>query len=86
MSVTVEHSTSTTYRGSLIAIFVTVEPKAVVCIRSFNVSYLSVNSSHFILVKYDFCLKCLVGGAVALWLVRSFRDRALTVRVLAWET
>ena len=76
MSVTVERSTSITYRGSLAAICVTVEPKTVVRIRSFNLFYPLVNSRHFILVIYDVCLKCLVGGSVALWLLRSFPDRS----------
>ena len=83
MSVTAEHSTSITYRGSLTAIFVTVEPKTVVRIRSFNVFYHVVNFSHFNLVKYDVCSKCLVEGAVALWVVRSSLDRAFRVRGLA---
>lgn len=32
------------------------------------------------MVKYDVWFKCLVGGALALWLVRYSRDRAIQVR------
>ena len=74
-----EHSTSTTYRGSLTAGSVIVEPKTVVRIRSFNVFYPALNVRHFTLVKYGVCLKCLVEGAVAFWLVRASPDRAFRV-------